>query len=136
MTCQEFWDTMPELEGQAGAEAAAHLAGCAVCGAVLNNQRALAAGLRATAADWRRTKAPGHVEAKLLAAFRGQAGLAAPPPARHWWSTALAWAAAALVVAGAFLLFAARGRQTQARQAHRPPRRRPQSIGAPDCRRN
>jgi HAMP domain-containing protein len=114
MTCQEFWDAMPELEGQPDADAAAHLAGCSVCGAVLNNQRVLFAGLRATAADWRRTKAPGRVEGKLLAAFRGQAGLAAPPPARRWWSTALAWAAAALVVAGAFLLFATRGRQAQA----------------------
>ncbi len=114
MTCQEFWDAMPELEGQPGADAAAHLAACAVCGKVMGNQRALAAGMRAAAADWRRTKAPNRVEAKLLAAFRGQAGLAAPPPARRWWTTALAWTAAALVVAGAFLLFATRGRQTQA----------------------
>lgn len=114
MTCQEFWDAMPELEGQPAADAATHLAGCAVCGAALNNQRVLVAGLRAAAADWRRTKAPGRVEAKLLAAFRGQAGLAAPSPARHWWSTALAWSAAAVVVAGAFLLFTTRARQPQA----------------------
>jgi len=103
---------MPELEARPNADATTHLAGCAVCGAALNNQRTLAAGLRAAAADWRRTKAPGRVEARLLAAFRGQAGLAAPPRARHWWSTALAWTAAALVVAGAFLLFATRARQT------------------------
>jgi HAMP domain-containing protein len=104
---------MPELEGQPDADVQAHLAGCAVCNAVLNDQRALAAGLRAAAVDWRRTKAPGRMEGMLLAAFRGQAGLAAPPPARHWWSTALAWTAAALVVAGAFLLFTNRARQVQ-----------------------
>jgi hypothetical protein len=111
MTCQEFWNTMPELEGEASAEAAAHRRECAACAAALNNQGALAAGLRGVAAEWSRLKAPGRVEARLLAAFRGQAGLVAPPPTRQWWSPVLAWAAAALVVAAAFLLFVVRDRQ-------------------------
>ena len=111
MTCQEFWNTMPELEGDADAQAAAHRRECHACAAVLNNQLALAGGLRGVAAEWGRLKAPGRVEARLLAAFRGQAGLVAPPPARRWWSPVLAWAVAAVVVAAAFLLFVGRDRQ-------------------------
>ena len=111
MTCQEFWSTMPELEGEAAPEAAAHGRECTACAAVLNHHGALAAGLRGVAAEWGRLKAPGRVEARLLAEFRGQAGLAAPPPVRRWWSPVLAWTAAALVVAAAFLLFAGRVRQ-------------------------
>jgi hypothetical protein len=114
MTCQEFWNTMPELEGEAGAEAAAHRRECGACAAALNNHGALAAGLRGVAAELNRLKAPGRVEARLLAAFRGQAGLVAPPPARRWWSPVLAWAAAAVVVLAAFLLFAGRVRQSSA----------------------
>ena len=101
MTCQEFWSTMPELEGEAAPEAAAHGRECTACAAVLNHHGALAAGLRGGAAEWGRLKAPGRVEARLLAEFRGQAGLAAPPPVRRWWSPVLAWTAAALVVAAA-----------------------------------
>jgi hypothetical protein len=111
MTCQEFWNTMPELEGEAGGEAAAHRRECTVCAAVLNNHGALAAGLRGVASEWGRLKAPGRVEGKLLAAFRGQAGLVALPAARRWWSPVLAWTAAAVVVAAAFLLFVGRERQ-------------------------
>jgi hypothetical protein len=51
------------------------------------------------------------VEARLLAAFRGQAGLASMPPARRWWSPVLAWVAAGVVVAAAFLLFVGRTHQ-------------------------
>jgi hypothetical protein len=111
MTCQEFWNTMPELEGETNAEAAAHRRECAACAAVLNNHDALAAGLRGVAGDLSRLKAPGRVEARLLAEFRGQAALVALPPARRWWSPVLAWAVAAVVVTAAFLLFAGRGRQ-------------------------
>jgi hypothetical protein len=114
MNCQEFWNTMPELEGEAGPEAGAHRRECPACAAALENHEALAAGLRGVAAEWSRLKAPGRVEARLMAAFRGQAGLAALPPARRWWSPVLAWAAAVLVVAAAFLLFVGRGRQPRA----------------------
>jgi len=113
MTCQEYWNTMPELGGDGGEEAAAHVRECAPCAAALSNHGALSAGLRGVAAEWGKLKAPGRVEGALLAAFRGQAGLASPPPARRWWNPVLAWAAAAVVVAGAFLLFAGRVRQPQ-----------------------
>jgi len=108
---------MPELEGGGKADATAHAGECAVCAAALRNQEALSAGLREVAAEWGRIKAPGRVEAKLLAEFRGQAGLAAPPLARRWWSPVVAWAAAAMVVAAAFLLFVVRNRQPQATAA-------------------
>jgi hypothetical protein len=112
MTCQEYWNTMPELAG-AGEETAAHGQECAACAAALRNHGALAAGLRGVAAEWGRLKAPGRVEARLLAAFRGQAGLASLPPARRWWSPLLAWVTAGVVVGAAFLLFSGRARQPQ-----------------------
>jgi hypothetical protein len=111
MTCQEFWNTMPELRGEKDAAAAAHGRECAVCDAALKDQDTLAAGLRSVAAEWSRLKAPGRVEARLLAAFRGQTGLVSLPPARRWWSPVLAWTGAGLVVAAAFLLFVGRSRQ-------------------------
>ena len=46
--------------------------------------------------------APARVEARLLAAFRGQAGLAAH--SRRWWTPLAAWAATAAVVAAAAVL--------------------------------
>jgi len=111
---------MPELTGEADAEAAAHRRECPVCAAAFDTHGALAAGLRAVAGEFGRLKAPGRVEAKLLAAFRGQAGLVAPPPARRWWSPVLAWGAAAVVVAAAFPLFVGRGALPRAPLANRP----------------
>jgi len=110
MTCLEFWNTMPELGGEPDRESAAHTRECAVCSAALTNHEALVEGLRGVAAEWRRSKAPNRVEAKLVAAFRGQAGMASLPAPRHWWSPVVAWAAAGLVVAAAFLLFVGRER--------------------------
>jgi hypothetical protein len=108
MTCQEFWNTMPELQGDTDAEAATHVRECGACAAALKNHGALAAGLRGVAGDLSRLKAPGRVEARLLAEFRGQAALVALPPARRWWSPVVAWAVAAVVVLAAFLLFTGR----------------------------
>jgi hypothetical protein len=113
MSCQEFRDSMPELTGELGAEALAHVRECAACTLFLDRHRALAAGLRSVAAEARRVKAPGRIEARLLAEFRGQAGLAGPPRARHWWAPAAAWAVATAVVAVAALLFATRVRQPE-----------------------
>ena len=102
MNCREFWDTMPELETGPGAEAPLHARECPACATLLDKQRLLAAGLRSVAGCGR-VEAPARVEAKLLAAFRGQAGLAAPRP-RAWWSPFAAWTAAAAVVAAAAVL--------------------------------
>jgi hypothetical protein len=113
MSCQEFLDSMPELAGGLGAEALAHARECAACRLFLDRHAALAAGLRRAAAEARRVKAPGRIEAKLLAEFRGQTGLAVKLRARHWWAPAAAWAMAAAVVAAAALLFATRVRQPE-----------------------
>jgi hypothetical protein len=107
MTCQEFWDSMPELAGGASADVSAHARECVACALALDNQRMLAAGLRVVGVEWRRAKAPARVEAKLLAEFRGQAGLASPRVARHWWTPAAAWVTATAVVAAAVLLLVA-----------------------------
>ena len=110
MNCQEFWNSMPELEGGAGAEAPPHARECSACAALLEQQRLLKAGLRSVAAGCARMEAPARVEARLMAAFRGQAGMAAPRP-RRWWSPVAAWAATAAVVAAAAMLLFVRDRR-------------------------
>jgi len=113
MTCQEFWNSMPELAGESAPECRAHARQCAPCAALLGGHQAVAAGLRSVAAEWNRVKAPGRVEGRLLAEFRGQAGLAVPAPARRWWLPVATWLAAAAVVAAAVLLFVVRERKLQ-----------------------
>jgi len=109
---------MPELGGPPDEAAAEHLRGCDACGSVMRDQRVLEAGLRGFAAERGKPKAPGRLEGKLLAAFRGQMGLAAPPRPRLWWAPAMPWAATVAVVSIALVLVAARGRQ-QPPPAHR-----------------
>jgi hypothetical protein len=103
MNCQEFWDTMPELEGAPGVELPPHARECQACAAVLDEQRLLRAGLRNVAAGCARQEAPARVEARLLAAFRGQAGMPAPS-SRRWWTPLAAWGSATAVVAAASVL--------------------------------
>jgi len=119
MTCQEFWNTMPEL-ALPGVERAGHLAECPACAARLDRQRALALGLRAVAAESRREGAPARVEAKLVAAFRQHAGGSVPLAPRRWWVPALTWAAAATAML-ALAVFLVRDRQpgVPATPAHR-----------------
>jgi hypothetical protein len=100
MNCQEFWDTMPELKGGPGREALPHARECPACAARLDQQRCLEAGLRSLAAGCAQVEAPARVEARLLDAYRREAGLAAPR-SRRWWSPLAAWAGAAAVVAAA-----------------------------------
>ena len=103
MNCQEFWDTMPELEGRPGVELPLHARECHACAAVLDQQRLLQAGLRNVAAGCVRLEAPARVETRLLAAFRGQAGMPGPP-SRRWWTPLAAWGGATAVVAAAAVL--------------------------------
>ncbi len=102
---------MPEFGGTLDEAAADHLRGCSACSAIMRDQRVLEDGLRGFAAQRDRVKAPGRMEGKLLAAFRGQIGLASPPTPRFRWAPAMPWAAAATVVTIALLLVATRGRQ-------------------------
>jgi hypothetical protein len=123
MSCQEFWDTMPEL-GAPGAppdaEHREHLEECAACAALLGRQRVLETGLRAVAGVWSRVEAPARVEARLKAAFRGQAGLAVRRPASRWWVPVVTWASAAAAVI-ALAMFLVRGREPSTEGA--PPQR-------------
>lgn len=101
MTCQEFWDGMPEL----GAEVPEHVAECPSCAARLEQHRRLAAGLKRLAAE-RGREAPPAIELRLRQAFREEFG-GKRAPARHRW---LAWGAAAAAVIIAALLALGGGR--------------------------
>lgn len=115
MNCQEFWNTMPELTHPDG-ERAGHPEECPACAELLERQRALTAGLRAAATESRHLGAPARVEARLVAAFRQQAGWSAPYPRGRWWAPALTWAAAAVAMF-ALGIFLVRDRQPRAENA-------------------
>jgi len=101
MNCQEFWDSMPELDPAPSTD---HLRDCPSCAALWDRQRSLAEGLREVAAGWSRLQAPARVEARLTGAFRGRdPGRGVPA---RWWLPVMTWAsaAAATVALAAFLL--------------------------------
>jgi len=107
MTCREFWNGMPELE--ATPEALEHGRQCASCAARLEGQSDLAAGLKRLTLD--RQQAPPWVEARLLEAFREQAGRAPrvlpfPQAALSRPIRWVAWvtAVAAMIALGVFLV--------------------------------
>jgi hypothetical protein len=106
MNCQEFWDHLPQRGHDITEAQADHLAECAGCHAQWGSHRALAAGLRSMAEEWRKVEAPPRVEAGLLAAFRAQQSFPDRRAfSRSWWTPVLAWAsAAAATVAIAALL--------------------------------
>ena len=97
MNCQEFWDQAPQGSRPPGAECVFHLSECPACASAWAAQRNLAAGLRQATADWSRMEAPARLEARLVTAFREQAGLARGRAPRVWIA-ALTWAAAAAAV--------------------------------------
>lgn len=101
MTCQEFWDGMPEL----GAELPEHVADCPSCAARFEQHRSLAAGLKRIAAE-RTDAASPAVELRLREAFREEFG-SKRSPARHRW---VAWGAVAAAVIVAVLLALGGGR--------------------------
>jgi hypothetical protein len=118
MNCQEFWKTMPESARQPDQQN--HLRDCPACARGWGRQRALAAGLRAVAAEWSHVEAPARLEARLTAAFRehsglgySRAGMARPP--RMWLPVATWFGAVAAVLALAFVLVSNR----QPQPAHR-----------------
>jgi hypothetical protein len=122
MNCQEFWDQLPQggldiTEAQAG-----HLAECAACHTQWRPYRAVTAGLRSLAEEWRKTEAPPRVEAGLMAAFRMQSGSQVRRALERSWTPVLAWvSAAAATVAIAALLI----------HGYQPPPANPGTVAAP-----
>lgn len=83
MNCQNFENIVDELargrlmDVRTREAAHAHRDSCHACGARLAEEQSLRAGLRSLAAGMAGAEAPPRVEAKLLAAFREQAGQSA-----------------------------------------------------------
>lgn len=106
MSCEEFWETYPELSDPELRHG--HAAGCEACARLLAEQLLLAEELHAAVDRWREIEAPPRVEAGLLAAFRSQQKRQAR--AHRMWLPVLTWAsAAAVLIVLAALAF--RGRQ-------------------------
>ncbi|HLK49688.1 MAG TPA: hypothetical protein VKT49_16210 [Bryobacteraceae bacterium] len=98
MTCDEFWNQMPELAGAAAP--LDHVQQCPSCAQLFERQRALSAGLRRMARELEPREAPPAVEARLRNALRVQTGGTPRPLRRYWW----AWASAAALIVAAFFL--------------------------------
>jgi len=96
MNCQEFWE---QERGTLD-----HLEECPACAARYARHEGLGQALRTVGAEWRRAEAPASVERRLVAAFRGQFALGAPP-ARTGWFPLLAWGTALAATALAGMLF-------------------------------
>ena len=120
MNCQEFESRVAELaRGQASRakEAAgveAHAAACKACAAMLAEQQILTKALHALASQTAGEQAPARVEAALRLNLKGQSVLAnrrasEPRPATR---SRLAWGIAAVIVAAAGIIVAARFRRT------------------------
>ena len=117
MNCQDFWNTMPEFgEGEH-----AHVRECPACAALLEQQRNLARGLQAVAAEWRDVAAPPRLEGRLVSAFRGHNGLAMERRGSGIWVPILTWVAAtaAIVALASFLVRERRPEPAQKRAPHR-----------------
>ena len=105
MNCQEFWDRMPELSNQLLPDESEHLAGCAECARLWQRQRSLDDGIRLLSADLQSLRAPAHVEAGLVAAFRVQSRRRSQPvTAHHVWMPLFSGIAAAILMAIGLLL--------------------------------
>ncbi len=130
MNCQEFWNTMPELEPGADDGGLDHARGCPSCAALLQQQRTLVEGLRAVRPEWRREEAPRRLEGRLTSAFRSHNGLAARRS--FAWAPLLTWAAAsaAIILLAMFLL---RGRPPEPAQRRVPSRLQYANLQVPDA---
>ena len=113
MNCQKFRE-----RGLVEQDAAvlAHLRDCAACAARQAGEQRIAAGLKALAAELRRTEAPPRMERRLVAAFRAEMGVA-PAPRGSAWYPVLSWGAA-FAATVTLALFLMPGRHPQ--RVHRP----------------
>jgi hypothetical protein len=113
MNCEEFARSLPDRLELLGEDQQRHAAVCRNCSAIAGDRLRLAEGFRTLARDWNRLAAPARVEARLLAVFRGHAGIPIRQSGRGWLP-AVTWASAAAVVI-ALALFLVRDRQPQVR---------------------
>jgi hypothetical protein len=86
---------MPELEAEG--QPLEHVRECARCAALLEQQRALAMGLRRVASQRNELEAPARLEERLVEAFRGR-GTPVEVIATHNWPRRSAQASAAAMV--------------------------------------
>jgi hypothetical protein len=126
MNCQEFWDGYPELSNPD--QPHDHAGECEACARRLGEQRLLAAGLGAAAAEWRTVEAPAHVGVRLVTAFRSRRAVPSRP--HRIWLPVLTWASAALVLVGLALLVV-RGRPPVSPRRTLPRAVELASVGAP-----
>jgi hypothetical protein len=105
MTCSEFEEVINDLdragmpEGALREKALAHAESCGPCARLLTETESLDFGFQALAAQDADRRAPSHVEAALLQAFRQEKQVSARP--RMWWQlAALATAAVVLLALG------------------------------------
>jgi hypothetical protein len=105
MTCKEFEEILNDLdragmpEGALREQALAHAESCSPCARLLTETESLGFALQAISAEDSDRRAPAHVEAALLQAFR-QEKKASPHPRIWWQMAALATAAAVLLALG------------------------------------
>jgi hypothetical protein len=115
MNCERFQTVASDLahdqlmDANEQAAALQHVAECRDCGASLEEQRGLTAGLRALAGSMKEVSAPAELEAKMLAAFRERQNNKVVAPVfvknhRRSWYWAAAVAAMLLFAFGIFIV--------------------------------
>ena len=131
MNCERFQTVASDLahdqlmDANDQAAALQHIAECRECGASLEEQRGLTAGLRTLAGSMKDLSAPPQLEAKMLAAFRERQNnkVVAPvfvkTPRRSWyWAAAVA--AMVLFAFGVFMVWASLFKQAEPYNAKNP----------------
>lgn len=111
MTCEGFLAVATDLarnqimEADERASAEAHIDECDDCRQAWSDQLALSENLRMVADQMRTSRAPGHLEAQLLAAFCEQTGVPSSQRASLRWRYWMSAAAAVLVLAMGLLVW-------------------------------
>jgi hypothetical protein len=120
MNCEKFLTVAADLarkqivDASERASARVHVAECDACRRAWNDQLELSERLRQVAAQMTSSRAPEHVEAQLLAAFRDRTRVVPIHSAHRQWRYWVTAAAAVLLVA--FGLFAWRSHVASVRQ--------------------
>jgi hypothetical protein len=120
MNCEKFLTVAADLarnqivDASQLASARAHVDQCNDCRRTWNDQLELSERLRQVADQMTSSRAPEHVEAQLLAAFRDQTRVVSIPSAHRQWRYWVSAAAAVLLMA--FGLFAWRSHVASVRQ--------------------